>query len=92
MINSMFNALSGMLASAQKLQNSANNLVDAGRNKVPVGDNLKRKLDVETGQSSKINISKEAVDQMVAQAEFTANARVVTVADKTVRTILDVKS
>ena len=39
MINAMFNALSGMVSSAQKLQNSADNLVSLGRDKVTVIDN-----------------------------------------------------
>ena len=92
MINGMFNALSGMLASAQKLQNSANNLVGLGRNKVVVGDNLERRLDVDSTQASKVDISKEMVDQTTVQAEFTANAKIIAVADETIGTILDVKS
>ena len=92
MINGMFNALSGMLASAQKLQNSANNLVGLGRNKVVIGDNPERRLDVDPTQASKVDISKEMVDQMTAQAEFTANAKIIAVADKMIGTILDVKS
>ena len=92
MINGMFNVLSGMLASAQKLQNSANNLVGLGGNKVVVGDNPERKLDVDSSQASKVDISKEMVNQMTAQAEFTANAKIIAVADETIGTILDVKS
>ena len=92
MINGMFNVLSGMLASAQKLQTSANNLIGPGRNKVAVGDNLGRRLDVDSTQASKVDISKEMVNQMTAQAEFTANAKVIAVADETIGTILDVKS
>ena len=92
MINGMFNALSGMLASAQKLQTSANNLVGLGRNKVAVGDNLERQLDVDSTQAPKADISKEMVNQMTAQAEFTVNAKVIAVADETIGTILDVKS
>jgi len=91
-INGMFNALSGMLASAQKLQNSANNLVGLGRNKVAVGNNPERRLGVDFTQASKVDISKEMVNQMTAQAEFTANAKVIAVADETIGTILDVKS
>jgi len=91
-INGMFNALSGMLASAQKLQTSANNLVGLGRNKVAVGDNLERRLDVDSTQASKADISKEMVNQMTAQVEFTVNAKVIAVADETIGTILDVKS
>ena len=81
-----------MLASAQKLQTSANNLVGLGRNKVAAGDNLEKRLDVGPTQASKVDISKEMVNQMTAQAEFTANAKVITVADETIGTILDVKS
>ena len=92
MINGMFNALSGMLASAQKLQNSANNLVGLGRNKVAVGDNPERKQYVSSTQVSKVDIAKEMVNQMTAQAEFTANAKVIAVVDQTIGTILDVKS
>ena len=92
MINGMFNVLSGMLASAQKLQNSANNLVSLGRNKVAVGDNLERRLDVDSTQASKVDISKEMVNQMAAQAAFTANADLTVIADETTGTILDIKS
>ena len=92
MINGMFNALSGMLASAQKLQTSANSLVGLGRNKVAVGDNPERKQDVDSTQASKVDVAKEMVNQMTAQAEFTANAKVIAVADETIGTILDVKS
>ena len=81
-----------MLASAQKLQTSANNLVGLGRNKVVVGDNLERRLDVDSTQASKIDISKEMVNQRTAQTEFTVNAKVIAVADETIGTILDVKS
>ena len=92
MINSIFNALSGVLASAQKLQTSANNLVGLGRNKVVVGDNPERRQDVDITQALEADISKEMVDQMTAKAEFTANAKVIAVADETIGTILDVKS
>ena len=92
MINGMFNALSGMLASAQKLQTSANNLVGLGRSKVAVGNNPEIRLGVDSTQASKVDISKEMVDQMTAQAEFTANAKIIAVADETIGTILDVKS
>ena len=91
-INGMFNALSGMLASAQKLQTSANNLVGLGRNKVAVGNNPERRLGVDSTQASKVDISKEMVNQRTAQAEFTVNTKVIAVADETIGTILDVKS
>ena len=52
MINSMFNALSGLVVSAQKLQNSDNNLANLkdlslGINKVTVGDKPESQLDVD---------------------------------------------
>ena len=97
MINSMFNALSGLVTSAQKLQNSANNLANSkdlglGINKVRVGDKPESRPDVDSTETSKVNISKEMVNQMTAQAEFTVNAKVIAVADETIGTILDVKS
>mgnify|MGYP000008651314 CR=1 FL=1 len=91
-MNSMYNALSGMLASAQKLQTSANNLVGLGRNKVAVGDNLERQLDVDSTQAPKADISKEMVNQITAQAEFKANAKVILTGDETIGTILNIKS
>ena len=97
MINSMFNALSGLVASAQKLQNSANNLanlkdLDLGINKVTVGDKLESQLDVDLTETSKVNISKDMVNQMATQAAFTANAQLTVIADETIGTILDIKS
>ena len=97
MINSMFNALSGLVASAQKLQNSANNLANLkdlglGINKVAAGDKLESRPDVDSTEISKVNISKEMVNQMAAQAAFTANADLTVIADKTIGTILDIKS
>ena len=81
-----------MLASAQKLQNSANNLVGLGRNKVAVGDNPERKQGVDATQASKVDIAKEMVNQTTAQAEFTANAKIIAVTDEMIGTTLDVKS
>ena len=97
MINSMFNALSGLLASAQKLQNSANNLAklkDLGReiNKATVGDTPGSWPEVDSMETSKVNISKDMVDQMATQAAFTANAQLTVIADETIGTILDTKS
>ena len=97
MINSMFNALSGLVASAQKLQNSANNLANLkdlglGINKVTVGDKPESRPDVDSMEISKVNISKEMVNQMAAQAAFTANADLTVIADETTGTILDIKS
>ena len=67
-------------------------MVGLGRNKVAVGDNPEKKQDVDSTQAARVDIAKEMVNQMTAQAEFTANAKVITVADETIGTILDVKS
>ena len=96
MINNMFNALSGLVVSAQKLQNSANNLAslkDLGLeiNKITV-DKAESRPDVDSTETSKVNISKEMVDQMAARAAFTANDEVRVIADETIGTILDIKS
>ena len=97
MINSMFNALSGLVASAQKLQNSANNLASfkdlgLGINKAIAGNKPESRLDVNATELSKVNISTEIVNQMAAQAAFTANAELAVIADETIGTILDIKS
>ena len=97
MINSMFNALSGLVASAQKLQNSANNLANLkdlglGINKVIVGDKPESLPDGDSTATSKVNISKEMVNQITVQAAFTANAELTGIADETIGTILDIKS
>jgi len=39
-----------------------------------------------------VNISKEMVNQITAQAAFTANAELTVIADETIGTILDIKS
>jgi len=96
-VNSMFNALSGLVASSQKLQNSANNLANLkdfapGINKVTVGDKPESRPDVDSTETSQVNISKEMVNQMAAQAAFTANADLTVIADETTGTILDIKS
>jgi len=96
-INNMFNALSGLVVSAQKLQNSANNLANLkdlglGINKVIVGDKPESLPDVDSTATSKVNISKEMVNQITAQAAFTANAELTVIADETIGTILDIKS
>ena len=97
MINSMFNALSGLIASAQKLQNSANNLanlkdLDLGINKVTVDDKPESQPEVDFTETSKVNISKELVNQMAAQAAFTANAELTVISDETIGTVLNIKS
>ena len=97
MINNMFNALSGLRVSAQKLQNSANNLANLkdlglGINKAIVGDKPESLPDVDSTATSKVNLSKEMVNQITAQAAFTANAELTVIADETIGTILDIKS
>ena len=97
MISSVLNALSGLVASAQKLQNSANNLANLkdlalGINKVLVGDKPESLPDVDSTATSKVNISKEMVKQITAQASFTANAELTVIADEIIGTILDIKS
>ena len=97
MINSMFNALSGLVASAQKLQNSANNLANLkdlglGINKITVGDKRESRLDVDSTETSQVNISKEMVNQIAVQAAFTANAELTVISDETIGTVLDIKS
>ena len=97
MVNSMFNVLSGLVASSQKLQNSANNLANLkglglGINKVTAGDKSERRPDVDSTETSKVNISKEMMNQVAAQAAFTANAELTVAADETIGTILDIQS
>ena len=91
-MNSMYNALSGMLDSAKKLQNSANNIVSQGRNKVADGDNRKIRSDINLTEDTNVNISKEMVNQLIAKSEFKANVKVVEIADENIGTILDIKS
>ena len=93
MINAMFNAFSGIISSAQKLQNGANNLVSLGREKVKVIDNPGLGSDLNyTKASKKVDISKEIVNQVTAQTEFKANAKVILTGDETIGTILSIKS
>ena len=93
MINAMFNAFSGIISSAQKLQNGANNLVSLGREKVKVIDNPGLGSDLNyTKASKKVDISKEIVNQVTAQTEFKANAKVILTGDETIGTILNIKS
>jgi flagellar hook protein FlgE len=91
-MNGMFNALSGMLASAQKLQNSANNLVSLGKNKVGEDDNPGIRPNLNLTEGKDVNISKEMVNQIIAKSEFKANVKVINVADENIGTILDIKS
>mgnify|MGYP003851309511 CR=1 FL=1 len=91
-MNGMLNALSGILASAQKLQDSANNLVSLGRNKVVDGDNPEIRPSINLTEEKNVNISKEMVNQIIAKSEFKVNAKVIKVADENIGTILDIKS
>lgn len=91
-MNSMYNALSGMLDSAKKLQNSANNIVSQKRNKVADGDNRKIRPDINLTEDTNVSISKEMVNQLIAKSEFKANVKVVEIADENIGTILDIKS
>ena len=81
-----------MLDSAKKLQNSANNIVSQGRNKVADGDNRKIRSDINLTEDTNVNISKEMVNQIIAKSEFKANVKVVKIADENIGTILDIKS
>ena len=70
------------------------NLKDLGLgiNKVTVGDKPESRPDVDSTETSKVNISKEMVNQIAAHAAFTANAELTVIADETIGTILDIKS
>ena len=70
------------------------NLKDLGLgiNKITVGDQPESRPDVDSTETSQVNISKEMVNQMTAQAAFTANADLTVIADETTGTILDIKS
>jgi flagellar hook protein FlgE len=91
-ISGIFNAFSGMVSSAKKLQNSANNLVGLEKNKVPFGEIQKTKPDLNSTEASTVSISKEKINQLTAKAEFNANAKAIVVADETIGTILDLKT
>ena len=88
MINGMFNALSGLKNSAQKLQKSATNLQSSFGFEEKM--NIVGKAKPE--KSELIDISKEVVTQITAKATFTANAKVVVMADQIIGTALDIKS
>ena len=88
----MYNALSGMLDSAKKLQNSANNLVSQGRKKVADGDNLEIRPGINLTEDKNVNISNEMVNQIIAKSEFKANVKVIKIVDENIGTILDIKS
>ena len=69
-----------------------NDLINLGY-KVTVIDNPGLGSDLNsTKASKKVDISKEMVNQVTAQAEFKANAKVILTADETIGTILNIKS
>jgi len=88
----MYNALSGMLDSTKKLQNSANNLVSLGRKKVADGGNREIRPNIKLTDDTNVNISKEMVNQIIAKSKFKANVKVVQIANENIGTILDIKS
>ena len=88
MINGMFNALSGLKNSAQKLQKSATSL----QNSFGFEEKMNIVGKAKPEKSELIDISKEVVTQITAKATFTANAKVVVTADQIIGTTLDIKS
>ena len=95
MINGMFNALSGLKNSAQKLQKSATSLQNSfgfEEKMNIVGKAKPDKSELIDIDSVYIDISKEVVTQITAKATFTANAKVVVMADQIIGTALDIKS
>ena len=87
MINVMFNALSGLKNSAQKLQNSATSV----KNSFGFEKNVDMVGKAKPGKSELIDISEEVVTQITSKAVFTANAKIVVTADQTIGTALDIK-
>ena len=95
MINGMFNPLSGLKNSAQKLQKSAISLQNSlgfEKNIDMVGKAKLQKSELIDTNSIYIDISEEVVTQITAKAEFIANAKVVVTADQIIGTTLDIKS
>ena len=95
MINGMFNALSGLKNSAQKLQKSATNLQSSFEfeKKINiVGEAKPEQSELIDTDSISIDISKEVVTQITAKATFTANAKVVVTVDQIIGKNLDIKS
>ena len=88
MINGMLNALSGLKNSAQKLQKSATSL----QNSFGFEGKMNIVGKAKPEKSELIDISKEVVTQITAKATFTANAKVVVIADQIIGTVLDIKS
>ena len=95
MINGMFNTLSGLKNSAQKLQKSATSLQNFfgfEKNIDMVGKSKPEKSELIDANSIYIDISEEIVTQITAKAAFTANAKVIVTADQIIGTTLDIKS
>jgi hypothetical protein len=90
----MFNALSGVNNSAQKLQKRATSLKSSfgfEKNIDIVGEAKPGKSEL-IGTNSMHNISEEVVTQTTAKAAFNANANVIVKADQIIGTTLDIKS
>ena len=84
MINGMFNTLSGLKNSAQKLEKSATSLPNSFGFEIKidtVGKAKPEKPELIDTNSIYINISEEVVTQITAKAAFTANAKVIVTAD-----------
>ena len=95
MINGMFNALSGLKNSAQKLQKSATSLQNSFgfEKKIDmVGKAKPEKSELIDTNSIYVDISEEVVTQITAKAALTANTKVVVTADQIIGTTLDIKS
>jgi flagellar hook protein FlgE len=91
----MFNALSGLKNSAQKLQKSATSLQNSFgfEKKIDIIGKAKLgKSELIDTHSINIDISEEVVTQITAKAAFTANAKVAVTTDQIIGTILDIKS
>jgi flagellar hook protein FlgE len=94
-VNGIFNALSGLKNSAQKLQQSATSLQKSFGFEKNIDMTSKAKpgkSELIDTNSINIDISKEVVTQITAKAAFTANAKVVVTTDQIIGTILDIKS
>jgi flagellar hook protein FlgE len=94
-INGMFNALSGLKNSAQKLEKSITSLQNSfgfEKNINMVGKAKPEKSELIDNNSIYIDISEAAVTQIKAKAAFTANTKVVVTADQIVGTTLNIKS
>ena len=95
MINGIFDALSGLKNSAQKLQKSATSLQNSfefDKNIDMVGRAKLGRSELIDTNSIYVDISEEVVTQITAKAAFTANTKVVVTADQIIGTTLDIKS